>query len=94
MKSGALRSLGIVVGPFDDFAARKASGAQHKGGAAAPDMKIPEEADAQPAPPGYRWASRLWRTLPDGTRDYAAYHGKTSFRFLVPASSRVRSPKR
>jgi hypothetical protein len=48
----------------------------------------------QPAPPGYRWVSRLWRTLPDGTRDYAAYYGKTAFRFLVPMSSKLRSPKR
>ena len=49
---------------------------------------------AEPAPIGYRWMHRAWRTLPDGTRDYAAYYGKTAFRFLAPISSRVRPPKR
>jgi YjbE family integral membrane protein len=53
-----------------------------------------EAAGEEPAPPGYRWVTRLWRTLPDGTRDYAAYYGKTAFRFLVPISSRLRAPKR
>jgi YjbE family integral membrane protein len=48
----------------------------------------------EPAPPGYRWAHRRWRTLPDGTRDYAAYHGKESFRVQLPISSRIRSPRR
>jgi hypothetical protein len=32
--------------------------------------------------------------LPDGTRDYAAYHGKTEFTFLLPVSSKVRSAAR
>jgi integral membrane protein, YjbE family len=52
---------------------------------------LPQE---EPAPPGYRWAHRRWRTLPDGTRDYAAYHGKESFRVQLPISSRIRSPRR
>lgn len=47
----------------------------------------PEE---EPAPPGYHWVHRAWRRLPDGTRDYAAYYGKTAFRFLQPISSRLR----
>jgi hypothetical protein len=46
------------------------------------------------APAGYRWVHSLWRTLPDGTRDYAAYYGKTAFRFLAPISSRLRPRKR
>lgn len=45
------------------------------------------------APPGYHWVSRTWRRLPDGTRDYAAYYGKTAFRFLAPISGRLRSRK-
>jgi YjbE family integral membrane protein len=52
---------------------------------------LPQE---EPAPPGYRWAHRRWRTLPDGTRDYAAYHGKESFRVQLPISSHIRSPRR
>jgi YjbE family integral membrane protein len=55
--------------------------------------KQEDVADAT-APTGYRWVHSLWRTLPDGTRDYAAYYGKTAFRFLAPISSRLRSPKR
>jgi YjbE family integral membrane protein len=50
--------------------------------------------EEESAPPGYRWVHSLWRTLPDGTRDYAAYYGKTAFRFLAPLSSRLRPPKR
>jgi YjbE family integral membrane protein len=52
---------------------------------------LPQE---EPAPPGYRWSHRRWRVLPDGTRDYAAYHGKESFRVQLPVSSRIRSPRR
>lgn len=53
------------------------------------------EQPARPEPPtGYRWVSRRWRVLPDGTRDYAAYHGKTAFSELLPVSSRLRSTKR
>ena len=47
----------------------------------------PEE---EPAPAGYRWVHRAWRALPDGTRDYAAYYGKTAFRILLPISSKLR----
>jgi len=52
-------------------------------------MPVEEE-----APPGYRWISRTWRRLPDGTRDYAAYYGKTAFRFLAPISGRLRTRRR
>ena len=45
-------------------------------------------------PVGYRWISKRWRVLPDGTRDYAAFHGKTAFSSLLPVSSRLRSSKR
>jgi YjbE family integral membrane protein len=57
----------------------------------------PEAAPApleESAPPGYHWVSRSWRTLPDGKRDYAAFHGKTEFRELAPLSSHVRQPRR
>lgn len=56
---------------------------------AAPALAPAEEV----APPGYQWVSRPWRTLPDGTRDYAASYGKTAFRFLAPVSSHLRSPR-
>jgi len=46
------------------------------------------------APVGYRWVSRRWKVLPDGTRDYAAYHGKTAFDVLLPVSSRLHTRKR
>jgi len=48
----------------------------------------------EPAPPGYHWVSRQWHTLPDGKRDYAAFHGKTEFRELAPVSSHLRQPRR
>ena len=50
--------------------------------------------DPGPAPAGYRWASKRWRVLPDGSRDYAAYHGRTEFFFLLPVSSRLSTPRR
>jgi hypothetical protein len=59
-----------------------------KGEASATSAARPE------APVGYRWVSRRWRVLPDGTRDYAAFHGKTEFTFLLPVSSKLRRPKR
>lgn len=52
------------------------------------DRKIEVE-PVEEAPPGYRWVTRRWRTLPDGTRDYAAYHGKEGFRSLAPVSSHL-----
>jgi YjbE family integral membrane protein len=52
-----------------------------------------EPAAGEEAPPGYHWVSRTWRRLPDGTRDYAAYYGKTAFKFLMPLSGRLRSRK-
>lgn len=51
-------------------------------------------APADEAPPGYHWVQRPWRTLPDGTREYAASYGKDGFRSLLPVSSRVRAPRR
>lgn len=59
-----------------------------------PVLERMEELEEEPAPPGYRWVHRAWRLLPDGTRDYAAYYGKTAFRFLLPVSSKLRLPKR
>src|SRR5512134_1390946 len=57
----------------------------------APVHRGPAPLAEEPAPPGYRWVHRAWRTLPDGTRDYAAYYGKTAFKFLLPLSSRLRT---
>ncbi len=51
----------------------------------------PATPDAPPV--GYRWVSRRWKVLPDGTRDYAAYHGKTAFSVLLPVSSRLHTRK-
>jgi len=56
----------------------------------APVAAAPAE---EQAPPGYRWVSRSWRTAPDGSRDYAAYYGKTEFRTLEPVSSHLRDPR-
>lgn len=56
----------------------------------APTAKVAEP----DAPVGYRWVSRRWRVLPDGTRDYAAFHGKTAFSVLLPLSSKLRTAKR
>lgn len=58
-----------------------------KGRTAAPKAVQPD------TPVGYRWVSRRWRVLPDGTRDYAAYHGKTAFSVLLPVSSRLKAAK-
>ena len=49
----------------------------------------PVEATKSAPPIGYRWVSKRWRVLPDGTRDYAAYHGKTAFSVLLPVSSKL-----
>ena len=83
----------LVVAAGKLIAAHKESGreAQTEGGTPG---KKPGKAEEEPAPAGYRWVHSLWRTLPDGTRDYAAYYGKTAFRFLAPVSSRLRPPKR
>jgi YjbE family integral membrane protein len=47
----------------------------------------------EPAPLGQRWTYRRWRTAPDGSRDYAAYHGKEYFRTAINVSSRIRTPR-
>lgn len=47
-----------------------------------------------PQPPiGYRWAYRRWQPGPRGRRDYALYHDKEEYRYLLPIS-RVRSGRR
>ena len=64
------------------------------GGAANPGSATAKVAEAEePAPVGYRWVQRASQVLPDGTRDYAAYHGKKAFRYLLPVSSHVRPPR-
>jgi YjbE family integral membrane protein len=62
--------------------------AQPAAGAAPMATQCASEEDA---PPGYHWVTRRWKALPDGTRDYAAYHGAESYRVLVPVSSHVHS---
>jgi YjbE family integral membrane protein len=47
----------------------------------------------EPAPAGYRWATRRWKSGPRGRRHYAAYDGETEYRYLLPVS-RIRSPRR
>ena len=49
-------------------------------------------ADAPPgeAPIGYRWISNPYKTNPDGSREYAALHGKQAFYRLAPQGGRVR----
>ena len=64
----------------------------NESGKAAEPVRPSQSREAPPI--GYRWVSKRWRVLPDGTRDYAAYHGTTEFTFLLPVSSRLRSPKR
>jgi YjbE family integral membrane protein len=61
---------------------------------AMPAAPVPVPVEEEAAPPGYRWVERPWRKLPDGTREYAASYGKAAFRFLMPVSSKVRSPHR
>lgn len=56
--------------------------------------EVAEAVQENPAPAGYRWVRRSWRTLPDGSRDYAVCHGEEEFRFLKPLSSRIRTPRR
>lgn len=53
----------------------------------------PPSSEEEEPPPGYRWTYRRWRSGPHGRRDYAAYHGETEYRFLLPIS-RIRSPRR
>jgi predicted tellurium resistance membrane protein TerC len=55
-----------------------------------PEAKVVPNADDQP-PPGYRYVTRPYRVLKDGSRDYAAYHGKTGYTSLAPVSGRLRS---
>jgi len=78
----------LVVGVGKWIAARKFEAEPPK------VLERMEEIKEEPAPPGYRWMHRAWRSLPDGTRDYAAYYGKTAFRFLAPISSKLRPRKR
>jgi len=60
--------------------------------AAAPAIEV-ESTQLDTPPIGYRCVSKRWRILPDGKRDYAAYHGKTAFTFLLPVSSRLHSKR-
>ncbi len=58
-------------------------------------LDTPAIASTEPDTPiGYRWVSKRWRVLPNGKRDYAAFHGKTAFSALLPISSRLHAHKR
>jgi predicted tellurium resistance membrane protein TerC len=80
-----------VVAAGKSLAARKLAPAVEPVAAAVP---VAVAAEAEAAPPGYRWVERPWRKLPDGTREYAASYGKAAFRYLLPVSSKVRSHHR
>ncbi len=54
----------------------------------------PVTPEAPEAPVGYRWVSRRWRVLEDGSRDYAAFHGRTAFTELLPVSSKLKAARR
>jgi YjbE family integral membrane protein len=88
--AGAL--LVVALGKL--IAAHRQMARQEEVTAEASGIKPVGAKEEESAPPGYRWVHSLWRTLPDGTRDYAAYYGKTAFRFLAPLSSKLRPPKR
>lgn len=49
-----------------------------------PEGQVTLPGDEEPAPEGYHWVHRLWRKLPDGTRDFAAQYGKLAFKYLEP----------
>lgn len=85
-----LHSVAPMVGALSVVAVGKTWAARKL---AAPEPARAPVPGEEPAPPGYRWVERPWRKLPDGTREYAASYGKTAFRFLIPVSSRVRSPR-
>ena len=55
-----------------------------------PDAHVVPDLADQP-PPGYHYVTRPYRVAPDGTRDYAIFHGKSAFRSLHPVSSHLRS---
>ena len=79
----------LVIGGGKWLATRKDK--HHAGEPAVAPGVISQAAalDSDEPPPGYHWVTRRWRTLPDGTRDYAAYHGEEAFRVLVPVSSHL-----
>ena len=85
-----LHSMAPVIGALSVVAVGKSIAARK---IAAPEPAKAAAPGEEPAPPGYRWVERAWRKLPDGTREYAASYGKPSFRFLLPVSSKVRSPR-
>lgn len=53
-----------------------------------PDTPVVADSQEQP-PPGYVYVTRTYRVLPDGTRDYAIYHGDRAYRVLQPVSSHL-----
>jgi YjbE family integral membrane protein len=78
----------VLVGTA--LARKKAGPAGADGEPAVRPVAVAAAPAEEQAPAGYHWVSRSWRTAPDGSRDYAAYHGKTEFRTLEPVSSHLR----
>lgn len=93
-EAAPLLGMLLVVGAGKWFAARSLQSAHAETGATScpPEPARGETSDREEAaPPGYHWVTRRWRTLPDGTRDYAAAHGLEVFKVLVPVSSHMHS---
>lgn len=91
-----LLGAAMVVAVGTALARAKATQALPELAATAPAATVPppEIPAEDPAPPGYHWVRRSWRTLPDGTRDYAICHGLEEFKLLRPLSSKLRPPQR
>jgi YjbE family integral membrane protein len=80
--------LVVAGGKWLAFKSGETRAVAETGAAAVPTEPMTGE-DAPP--PGYHWVTRRWRSLPDGSRDYAAYHGEEGYRVLVPVSSHMHS---
>jgi YjbE family integral membrane protein len=84
----------MVVSVGTMMARAKARAARPAPSEVAPAAEAAAQPVEEPAPPGYHWVKRSWHALPDGKRDYAAFHGKAEFRELAPISSHLREPRR
>lgn len=81
----------LVVAGGKWLAFNKSSGARSPAEIGAPDAASEPLVTEEAPPPGYHWITRRWKYLPDGTRDYAAFHGEQDYRVLVPVSSHMHS---
>ena len=76
-------TLGVVA-----VGKRMAAAAIRRGEQVAVETVVIDGEEAPP--PGYHWVTRPWRVLPEGTREYAAIHGKSHFRSLEPISAHLK----